>query len=217
MAAVVSDTFEVDGRIALADLPGADIGDRDAHERRRQGRLDDVMIVLERDAPAIEQALLARLRGMDLAGAETAVRLTVDDRAPRFAVSIRSGGGGSEAAALHSRAGAIADEVEQELLGAIARWTSAARHFSPEVEAHPKGDWPENGAPLAPAAPTSRPAVTQAAAPQPVTGVPEAARPEVFAARRPRRARATIWLQVLFFLLAAVLFATLYLYLAQPR
>lgn len=188
---VDSNTFEVEGRIALADLPENGSRDSEGHERRREGRLNDVLIVLERDAPAIEQAILARLRGMDLAGGETSVRLTFDDRAPRFAVAISPAGADPAAGrVLESRAGAIADEVEHEILGAIARRTSAARHFSPEVEVHPKGTWPAGVEVERPAAPRQQ-------------------------ASRPRRVRTTIWLQILFFLIASVLFAALYLYLTQ--
>jgi len=202
---VVSDSFEVEGSIALVDLQDdADAtrshgGDPSAHEHRRQGRLNDVLIVLERNAPSIEQAILARLRGLDIAGPNTTVHLRFDEHAPRFSVAIRPGKGDPAADVLARQGGAIADEVEQEILGSIARRTTAARHFSPEVEIQPTG---------AGAAPAN------VARNRPTAGSPPLSTASGAARRRP--VKATIWLQTLFFLIAAVLLGAAYLYLTQP-
>ena len=198
-------TINLDGHIDLIDRQEADqLADDD---RARQSRLADVMIVLERERAALEQTLRARL-------AETvtpriaALELELDAAAPKFHIAIHpTEEGGDGVAGLTPEQcsafeGEIADAVRALIVERAAR--SPSPRWQPVVTATLRGALPtgtsssisREGAAADNTTPSSAP--TQSAV--------SANRAATAAAPRPR-AR-SIWLHLLFWLLALMVVGT---------
>jgi hypothetical protein len=85
---VAPDTIDVDGQIQLIDCDqqGQDAGPE--ADRVRQSRLNDVMIMVERERDALEAALAARLQRTTWPDGFAKLALTIDEQTPEFHIRI---------------------------------------------------------------------------------------------------------------------------------
>lgn len=201
-------TIDIDGHIDLIDRQQSEpLAEAD---RARQSRLADVMIVLERERAALEQDLLVRLAPAMSQGIDT-LALDLDATQPRFHVAIQPAlidDATARDLTAEQRA-TLESETADAVYGLIeqrAAQTPTPR-WQPVVSATYRGPASEP-APLpvqAEITPTQPMMPPQAAAPQAATPAKTAG----------TRRTPSIWLHMLFWLLALVLLGTAYLYLTQ--
>lgn len=130
--------INIDGHVDLihqapaVDQPGTEI------DRVRASRLNDVMIVLEREKAAFEASLLARLSNDVLKGGIQRVTLNLDDQAPKFSVAVEPSteDGAVPELGAEQRA-ALAASTASELLATIEKHASYSDRprWKPSVEA----------------------------------------------------------------------------------
>jgi hypothetical protein len=78
----------IDGQIDLVDQLPAPHQDSTGADRARLSRLNDVMIVLERERATVEEALQARFADAVLTGGVESLTVSLDERAPKFSIAI---------------------------------------------------------------------------------------------------------------------------------
>jgi len=115
-------TIDVDGSIQLIDCDQPKKGTEQAADRIRQGRLNDVMIMIECERDTIETALAARLQSTNLPKGLDQLNLTIDERGPKFHVRLtaRPDQEFNEVDTKQGKA-AIETEIATELLNVIKR------------------------------------------------------------------------------------------------
>lgn len=197
-------TIVIDGEIDLVDCQEG--GHSPDGERARQSRLADVMIVLEREQAALEEALRERLGVVSLA-------LALDETAPRFQVLIKPVPGDDHhegAAPIRDvEIPAITSEIEAVIRSLIERRavSSATPRWRPQIVAQRRGAGQPVGKDIRvmPREPVADEPARQAAATAPDDAEP--ADPEAVRLRRLK----SFWLLMLFWLLAAVVLGTTFL------
>lgn len=205
---VHANSVELSGWIELVDLPEVVVPDPAEHERIRESRLADVMIVLERDAAEIAQAigeqLVARWPGVR----EAHVDLAIADDAPEFTVHVSADQDPAMAALdLGRQTAALAEVLEVQIADAIQRRIAVKRRFSPRI--HLASERLQQTANLAPAAPATLATPTGTS---PARETPEIAPTSPLKITNAGR----FWLLALFALIALVLFGAAGLIAIQP-
>ena len=79
----------IDGQIDLIDQQSPSHEDSSGVGRARLSRLNDVMIVLERERSAVEGDLTERLTGAVLTGGIESLTLNLDEQTPKFSIAIQ--------------------------------------------------------------------------------------------------------------------------------
>ncbi len=201
-----ANSVEVIGTVDLVDLPGAVVPNARDHERIRASRLADVMIVLERDAAEIAQAIGVRLAARWPGLREADVDLTIAEDAPivtaRASAEADPGADPIDPAALE---GALAEEIETRIPEVIQRRAAVNRRFMPRITI--RAEQAPSSAEELGVTPAARTAPEQ---PMRSVAIQSAA---VLHANPVSR----FWLVVLFALIAAVFLGTGYLIVMQPR
>lgn len=204
-------TIDIDGQIDLIDRQ--DMVEPAAADRARQSRLADVMIVLERERVALEQALLARLSTTALSQEIDSLVLELDAAAPKFHIavySISAANAGGDVMSIANCA-LLEGEVAAEVCALIEQRAahSPTPRWQPIVTAKCRRTAPActTTAPVTPVRAAAEPATEEISA---ATSAPTA--PADAARRSPRK---SIWLHMLFWLLALVILATAYLYVTH--
>jgi len=139
LSGVVPVTIDVDGLIDLVadDSAPITVGLHAGDVRKR--RLNDIMIVLEREHAELENAIQRSVRSGALGEQLADVRLTLDERAPKFHVAVDLVED-AEVSSTSDRRSALEADVATPILGAIERravrnLTSERRHWHPIVTA----------------------------------------------------------------------------------
>ncbi len=203
---VQANSVELSGWIELVDLPDVVVEDPAEHERIRKSRLADVMIVLERDAAEIAEAIGERLVARWPSVREAHVDLIIAEDAPEFTARLSAEHNPAlPAVDRGAQQAALADILEVEIADAIGRRVGVRRRFSPRIQlarAHPPQ--PVNLAPANETSPISNAPARQAprGEPTPPLKIKNAGR---------------FWLLALFALIAIVLFGAAVLIAIQPR
>ena len=200
-------TIEFDGHIDLIDRQETD-QTTDA-DRARQSRLADVMIVLERERVSLEQALHVRLAGAVAHGIDS-LALELDATAPKFHVAIQPTPVDHAWCMTPDQRSAFEGEIADEVRALIEQ--RAARSPTTRWQPVVTATWRSAASAEAPGSTLQETVVTDGAtppsAPAPTSMTPNRAAPDA----APRSRMQSIWLYLLFWLLALMVVGTAALY-----
>ena len=131
-------SIDVDGSIELIDREQIADTDSSAADRSRRSRLNDVMIVLEREHAGLEQLLRERVTRTVMPHGLEKLAVSFDENAPRFHVAIQpTFVVGEDEELSPARRAALETEIAAEVLSTIQQRTAKSENprWQPTVTA----------------------------------------------------------------------------------